>query len=366
MKKAASILFLLITCSAYSQGLKPGFNKAEYASFLKLSTLFSDSSSRSYTADKGYRLLYRSPEIGLDNRWALWQDDAGTLIICIRGTTKKNISWLANFYAAMVPAKGELKLSETETFSYQLAENPQAAVHTGWLVSTGFLAKDILSKIDSCYKKGIRDFYIMGHSQGGAIAYLLTAYLYQLQKQKALPAVIRFKTYCSAAPKPGNLYFAYEYEAMTQGGWAYNVVNAADWVPQTPFSVQTLDDLAEINPFENTGTAIKKQGWPKRWILSYAFKRVTKPGKKAVKRYKKYLGDYVSKEVKKAIPGFEPPQYFNSSDYVRTGTTITLLPDENYYKRFPQDKDKIFVNHRYEPYIYLLKQLDFDKQVEEK
>jgi hypothetical protein len=25
-------------------------------------------------------------------------------------------------------------------------------------------------------------------------------------------------------------------EAMTQGGWAYNVVNSADWVPETYFN----------------------------------------------------------------------------------------------------------------------------------
>jgi hypothetical protein len=51
-----------------------------------------------------------------------------------------------------------------------------------------------------------------------AISYLLTAYLYHLQKSGRLQADIRFKTYASAGPKPGNLYFAYQYEAMTKGG----------------------------------------------------------------------------------------------------------------------------------------------------
>ncbi len=91
----------------------------------------------------------------------------------------------------------------------------------------------------------------MGHSQGGAIAYLLTAHFYNLQQQGKLPADIRFKTYCSAAPKPGNLYFAYDYETTTRGGWACNVVNAADWVPETPFSVQTVSDFNTTNPFVN-------------------------------------------------------------------------------------------------------------------
>ncbi|HPN72156.1 MAG TPA: hypothetical protein PLZ32_21680, partial [Saprospiraceae bacterium] len=77
-----------------------------------------------------------------------------------------------------------------------------------------------MPKIDSLYKTGTKEFLIMGHSQGGAIAYLMTSYLYNLQQLGQLPIDIKFKTYCSAAPKPGNLYYAYEYEAMTQGGWA--------------------------------------------------------------------------------------------------------------------------------------------------
>lgn len=349
---------LFLSGTALSQKLQPGFDKAEYASLLKLSTQFADSSHTArFAPPKGFRMLYLSSVSGLDNRWALWENTVGIPVISIRGTTRKEVSWLANFYAAMAPAAGKLKLSETKTFTYQLAENPRASVHTGWLISTGFLADDILSKIDSCYKAGNQSFYITGHSQGGAIAYLLTAYFYQLQKLNMLPKDIHFKTYCSAAPKPGNLYFAYEYEALTQGGWAYNVVNAADWVPQTPFSVQTLNDLAEINPFVNAGDAIKKQPWPKRWAMNYAFKRITKPGRKVVKRYEKYLGDYVSKAVMKALPGFEPPEYSCNSDYVRTGNIITLLPEEDYYKKFPQNKNKVFTNHYYEQYLYLLQQL---------
>jgi len=48
----------------------------------------------------------------------------------------------------------------------------------GWLLSTAYLSKDILPKIDSMYKSGIKDFILMGHSQGGAINFLLTAHLY--------------------------------------------------------------------------------------------------------------------------------------------------------------------------------------------
>lgn len=362
MRKSASIICILFSyCFGYSQSLRPGFDKNEYIALMKVSAQFGDSNyAAKIPPPQGFRFVYRSPVVGLDNRWDLWQTDKGIPIISIRGTTQKEISWLENFYAAMVAAKGDLQLSATEKFTYQLTENPKAAVHIGWLIGTGFLSKDILPKIDSCYKAGVRNMYIMGHSQGGAIAYLLTAYLYQLQKTNRLPADLRFKTYCSAAPKPGNLYFAYEYEAMTQEGWSYNVVNAEDWVPQTPFTVQTVSDFAEVNPFTDASSFIGKNKWPKRWALNYAYGKLTKPGKKAKKNYQKYLGNFVSKSIKKALPGFVAPAYFNSNEYVRAGNIIALVPKPDYYQQFPVDKTKVFRNHLHAAYLYLTDQLDMD------
>lgn len=359
VNKFAALVITLLSCLvSYSQELKPGFDKEEYISLMKVSAQFGDSSYSSKIAPPpGYKMIYRSPEMGFDNRWDLWQTDKGIPVISIRGTTKNEVSWLANFYAAMVSANGELQLSEKEKFSYKLADNPRAAVHVGWLVATGFLSKNMMPKIDSCYKKGVRNFYITGHSQGGAIAYLLTAYLRHLQLQKTLPEDIQFKTYCSAAPKPGNLYFAYEYEAMTQGGWGFNVVNAEDWVPQGPFSIQTIDDFAEVNPFRNAKTFIKRTSLVKRLALNYAYNKLTKPTKKAVKNSQKILGNYVQKAVKKNLPGFEPPTYAATNDYARTGNTIVLLPKADYYQKYPQDKEKFFINHLHPPYLYLAEQL---------
>ncbi|HEY0678130.1 MAG TPA: lipase family protein [Chitinophagaceae bacterium] len=359
-RTAITIGLLLLFYTAQSQ-LKPGFDKEEYISLMKVSAQFGDSAYASLIPPPaGYELIYRSPVMGLDNRWDLWKSNKGDGIISIRGTTTRQVSWLANFYAAMVPAEGELQLSETEKFKYRLATDPRAAVHIGWLVGTGFLSKDILPKIDSAYKSGTRNFYILGHSQGGAIAFLLTAYLHHLQKQQLLPGDIRFKTYCSAGPKPGNLYFAYEYETMTQGGWAFNIVNPVDWVPQTPFSVQTLEDFAQINPFVNAKVFLKKQKWPSRWALNHAYGRLTKPSRKALKNYKKYLGNYVSKAVGKNLKGYAPPAYFNSNDYVRTGNTIVLSPDADYFQKFVQDPKKIFINHLHQPYLFLASQLNAD------
>ena len=351
------LLTFILTCASTAQHLKPGFDKAEYIALMKVSAQFGDSGYGRSMPPPEYKFVYRSPVVGLHNCWDLYINKNGVAVISIRGTTADKISWLANFYAAMVPAKGTLTISKTENFSYELADNPKATVHIGWLVSTAFLSKTILPKIDSLYRRGTKEFIIMGHSQGGAIAYLLTAYLYHLQKNNSLPANIRFKTYCSAAPKPGNLYFAYDYETLTKDGWAYNIVNTADWVPETPFSIQTLDDFNNINPFKHATTLIRKVKWPARWALRYAYGRLNKPGKRAMRNYRKYLGKFLSKQVKQQIKEYHSPAYAYTMNYVRTGAFIILQPDAEYYKKFPQLDSSTFVNHFHQPYLYLVDKL---------
>ncbi len=360
--KKYKVLILTIICEiafspVFAQNLKPYFDKEEYKELLYISakTNTPDSTVFKIPPPVNHRMIYRSGIVGLDNRWDLWLNNNNTVaVISIRGTTGKAESSLANLYAAMVPAKGRLMLTKTDTFEYCLAPDENAAVHIGWLLSMAFLSRDIVPRIDSLYKSGIKNIILMGHSQGGAINYLLTAYLYSLQRQMILPEDIRFKTYCSAAPKPGNLYFAYYYESITKNGWAFNVVNAADWVPETPVSIQTLNDFNETNLFKNAKDEIKKLKFPKNIILKGVYNKLDKPVKKAQKKYEKYLGVMTSKYIKKRLPDFTPPEYFKSNNYVRTGTTVVLYPDKDYYKKFPKSSSDISVHHNFNAYLYLL------------
>lgn len=350
------VVFLFLKLPA--QPLRPGFDKSECIELLKIGAKFGDSAySSKIPTPEFFKKIYRSPVVGLENCWDLWTNQKGTAVISVRGTTKSAVSWLANFYAAMVPAKGEIKLSDTFTFKYDIAPSPKAAVHVGWLISTAFLARDILPKIDSLYRTGVRDFMITGHSQGGAICFLLTSYLYSLQSQHIIASDIRFKTYCMAGPKPGNLYYAYDYEAMTQYGWAFNVVNSADWVPETMFSIQTADDFNNTNPFTNAKTFFNKQSLPKNLVLTHFYNQMDKPARKAEYRFQKYLGDFLSKYVQKELPGFIPPVFYNSMAYVRVGNTIVLKADEGYYHLYPDNRDNIFIHHLHAPYLYLAEKL---------
>ncbi|HEY8398799.1 MAG TPA: lipase family protein, partial [Flavihumibacter sp.] len=228
------------------------------------------------------------------------------------------------------------------------------AVHVGWLLSTAYLSRDILPKLDSTYAAGTRNILIVGHSQGGAIGFLITAHLYSLQKSGRLPADIRFKTYCSAGPKPGNLYFAYDYEVMTYGGWAFNVVNSADWVPEVPLSIQTVQDFSPTNPFTNAKDVIRKLPFSRRVVLKYVYNKLSKPSIRAQRNYQKYLGKHTSKMVAKRLTEYQSPDFYNSNHYVRTGTTIVLKGDAAYYERWPDDGSNVFIHHYHVPYLYLL------------
>jgi hypothetical protein len=344
--------------------LQSGFNPSEYLAMLRIDFTGMDSLSQHPVADSGFRINppegyirhFRSPEVGFKNRWSMWyRRDGKMAVISIRGTISDAASWLANFYAAMVPANGTLRLSDSNVFSYHLATDEKAMVHVGWLVSLGFLAPTMLRQIREAYDKGIREFIITGHSQGGAIAFLTTSYLHDLMAKGELPGDILFKTYCSAGPKPGNLFYAYDYDFITRNGWGFNVVNAADWVPESPFSIQTLDDFNKTNPFVHVDVIMKKQPLLVRWYLKRKYSKLRRSTKKAQENFKDVLGDVIYRQVKKTLPKFSKPVYAEGNNYQRAGVPIVLQPDSAYYKKFPDIPAKVFQHHMFEPYYWLTK-----------
>ncbi len=355
-------LFLCITfcCSTtnYAQ-LKTGYEFEESMELIKVNFRFADSASfPEFPSPERFIHQYRSPVVGLENCWDFWKDEQGVGLISIRGTTPSAISWSSNFYSMLVPAIGWMKIGEQDTFRYALAENTEAAVHVGWLFSTGVLLKDMLPKIDAFIANGGRDLLITGHSQGGAIAYLVTAHLWSLRKQGKLPDDLRIKTYCSAAPKPGNLQFAYAYEAMTYPGWAYNSVNAADWVPESPFSIQTVNDFNATNPFSEAKKLLKGIPIPARWFLKHAYNKMDRPTRKSQRKFEKYLGYKLEKIIKKHAVGYEPPAYLHENAFVRCGIFVPLIPDKGYYELYPSYSDENkFVHHSILPYLYLMEQM---------
>lgn len=353
--------------------LAPGFDPEEYVQMLSVSNAqnaglypaheqkisesqkLTDSTERlpAIPEPENYRLVYKSPDIGLYNQWDLWlKADSSIAVISIRGTISKPESWMENFYAVMVPATGSLRLNDSTLFHYQLARNPKASVHTGWLIGLASLAPTILQEIKKYNQLGVKQFIIFGHSQGGAIAFLLRSYLNYLP-DSVLPKDIVYKTYCSAAPKPGNLYYAYDFDYITRGGWAFRIVNERDWVPETPFSLQTLQDFNEVNPFVNIKPALKNTNFLVRLYANHVFNKLDRSSGKANKRFKKVLGKTIYKQIHKILPQFPQPKYAESMNYMIAGTPIVLMVFKDYNKYFPNDGKNVFINHSLESY-YLL------------
>ncbi|GAB4091448.1 lipase family protein [Flaviaesturariibacter terrae] len=357
MKNTLPLLFLalLLQLGAAAQ-LQPGFDAAEYRDVLALNFGKYDSLQKAAGLAQRYRKTYTSPVTGLDNRWSLYErSDGAVAVITVRGTVATTKSWLANLYAVMQPAQGHVQVTDSVGADYRLAESAGAAVHTGWLIALISMSADIERHIQALYARGTKSIIISGHSQGGAIAYLLRSYLYYRTQSGALPAGISYKTYCSAAPKPGNLVYAYDYEFINRGGWAFNVVNAADWVPETPVTVQQVGDLNPLNPLSDLKASLRTKKLPVRVYAAVVYDKITRKSRKAAAKYEKYLGRKVGRAVRKSLPALQLPGTVPVLNYMRAGTAVILQPDSAYYARFPNNSPYgVWTHHLFEAYLYLL------------
>lgn len=359
-KSLLLVLLLPAFMVTRAQTLQPGFDANEYLEMLRITSMHADSQHRkSIPSPESFQLVYRSTPTPLDNLWDLWTNANNSIIvISIRGTTLKAESWLENFYCAMIPAKGSLQTSDSTTFNYQFSNDPKATVHVGWTLGLAGMAPGMIAKIKEYYTTyHTKQIVVMGHSQGGALSFLLRSYLYYQVQQQQLPADLVIKTYCSAAPKPGNLYYAYDFDYITRNGWAFTVVNAADWVPETPFSLQTLRDYNTLNPFTDVSKQLNKQSFLVRLYLKHVYNRLNRTSGKAQRVFTKYLGKTLYKQVKKSLPQYRQPTYAASMNYMRAGVPIVLQPDDAYREQFPDSSKNVFIHHGLWPYYGMMKRI---------
>lgn len=361
----AAFIGLINKPSLAQDSIKVGFNPGEYLQMLQLTNaqiagLYPEKPKTDSTphftipASHNFFLAYRSPETGLFNQWDLWiSNDSSIAVISIRGTVMKPESWLENFYAAMVPATGAIRLNDTTVFNYKLAENPQAAVHAGWLIGLASIAPSMLQQIKKCEEKGITQFMIFGHSQGGALAFLVRSYFNYLPDTVISKKNV-FKVYCSAAPKPGNLYYAYDFDYITRGGWAFRIVNERDWVPETPFSLQSLKDFNAVNPFENIKPSLKGANLLVRLYANHTFNKLDRSSAKAARKFRKVLGHKMYLLIKKSLPQLKEPVYAPSMNYMTAGSPIILMTYKGYDKQYPFDGKNYFIHHGLDTYYQLI------------
>ena len=359
MKKIllASLSLLWSTLLLSQTKLKPGFDAQEFLDVLHLEWAHQDSGSRyaPKIIPTNYKRLHRSEEVGLKNKFDFWLRNDSVGVICLRYTVG-GTSWLENFYSGMIKAQGSLKLNDSTTFQYKFSNDEKALVHHGWTIGIAHLAPLVTQTINEYYKKGVKEFIIVGHSQGAALSFLMRSYL-QYAPENIVPKNISYKVYCSAAPKPGNLFYAYDFDFITRNGWAYRIVNASDWVPETPFSIQAIGDLHPTNPFAKRKEMMRRRVKNPliRGYVNHAVNDMEGAAQKTNRKYKKYLTKRMSKFIKKSLKEYKSPTIEKSNFYMPAGIPIILQPDSTYNDKFKGDGDNMFIHHMFEPYIYLTK-----------
>lgn len=274
--------------------------------------------------DPEYKLLYESKLYKMDNRWQMWQKGDDAMVINLRGTTREAISWMENFYAAMIPSEGDILLPDSQKVHYKFAADPRAHVHVGWAMGVSFMIEDILKHIKEANSRGIYKIYITGHSQGGALAHLTRAFLQYLPESK-VSKKNEYIVYAFAPPKPGNRFFAYDYASYTSfNNSSYSIINVQDWVPQVPLSVQSPENMVALNPFASLERNEFKLPFFKRIFAKKIYNSMKNPVKKAQKRFRKVLGRTMEKQIAKKVGDFVVPSFVNDFAYFPVGLTIPL------------------------------------------
>ena len=238
MRLYATIMLLCISMLSYGQ-IEPGFNSEEAKYTIAMCNSFNflkQYGTHDEIIPESFNLNYTSDILSMDNKFEVYENGK-VGIINYRGSTDKIISWVENFYSAMIPAEGTIVIKE-KSYDYHFAKDKDASIHAGYGLTVVILSDKIKEQINALNQKGIYNIIITGHSQGGALATMTRAYLENLPKEE-LSSKNVFKTYAFAQPMCGNKEFAAEYnKRFSDKGTSYSIINPKDPVPYLPFNYE--------------------------------------------------------------------------------------------------------------------------------
>ena len=364
------LLFIFLTGKNSFSQLTTGYNTTEVRDMIAICNSFTFLELYKNDAEilpRGYNKIYTSAVLGMDNIYQIYIN--GNIgVINLRGSTDQQLSWMENVYTAMIPARGTIKV-KGDTFKYDFARSPKAAVHSGYALAIAYIHKDLLSHIQILNNKGIYNFIITGHSQGGALANLLRAYMENLPVKDISPKN-KFKTYAFAAPMTGNKDFAFEYNTRyAANNTSFNIVNPADEVPLLPVSyndsnyvegnLQTFlfkRDSFRLRKMLVDGGAIlfeKKITQVINWFGGSASKKIgTDLGTVELPPYVKDI-NYKALNNKIDIPVSQYPYILKDSSILENDSLLAIYPlgndgyfiDKKLYKKAPW-------SYQHKPYNY--------------
>lgn len=232
---------------------------AEYAHWAKLYSQIVTKANRTHADHWNSDTIFSDPDLNgfgpWQNAWLLYEGRgrfAGTYAIAIRGTVFSNApSAVEDAWFHTVQAVGFLSPV------VQFADIRDASVHSGFAHATFTTMLDdrygILRILSGRDLPADTRLYIVGHSQGAAMATLAHAFLHYAMRHDdsaGKPAFgltgrrYKLKSYGFAQPKPGDYAFSFDFASVTQRhDNAIVINNAIDAIPQVPMTLQALGDL---------------------------------------------------------------------------------------------------------------------------
>jgi hypothetical protein len=304
--------------------IKKGFVPQEAMDMIKLCNSFSHIElydDDSEILPNNYKKKYTSGVFGMDNKFQIYEGPNKTAVINLRGSTEKKISWMENLYASMIPAQGLIEVND-EKINYLFAKDSNANVHSGYALGIAFLSRDLLFHINNLNDKGIYSIYLTGHSQGGALAQMLMAYLSNL-KGNEISIKNKFKTYSFAAPKVGNTAFVQEYnELFSKTGMSYLILNPADPVHRMPMSYEegkliSKEEIARILTKESEFNFKK-----------FAINKITNILENPLEKTSAWFSKNVGKQISKDLGDYKIPPFTSDINYGQVGNVKMLHPVE--------------------------------------
>ncbi len=323
MRIVLVLIFLGFSNISFAQ-LREGFDPDEAKSLIAIcnSYTFLDLyGSDSLIIPKDYRKVFTSEVIGLDNLFQVYENDK-IGIINLRGSTNKTSSWVENFYSAMIPAKGIIKIDNQEC-TYKFANDTAAAVHSGYALAVVLLGPVIIEQINALNSKGIYNILITGHSQGGSLAHMVRSYLENLPEGE-ISSMNIFKTYAFANPMCGNEEFALEYNiSFSEINMSYSILNPADLVPKMPMHFQ--DEGKNISNLYFKSWIYGLENLNAKEILRLVFKK-TEP---ILQNYINSSNQLIEKFISSAYISIDLTNYVTDINYFQTGAIRELEPFPN-------------------------------------
>jgi len=299
---------------------------------------------------EGYEKRYTSGTFGMDNKYQIYVK-GNVAVINFRGSTDKQLSWIENFHASMIPANGFMRV-EGRRFEYCFAKDTAAAVHSGYALGIAFLEQELMFQINQLNHNGIYNIILTGHSQGGALANMFRAYLENLPSNSISKKNI-FKTYAFAAPMTGNKNFAREYnKRFGENGTSFNIVNSADIVPTFPVSYNDTNYLRD-----NVNSLIYGRDFSIKKMLIEGGTRLF-DGR--LSQLMGYVGKSANKKIGKSVSEFEIPpavkdiNYFplesrielNEFEYPKILKDSSILENDSLMEIYTRDAEGNFLNQK--------------------